>query len=73
MKTSGLFYFTDEPGFAGRESREWISHYLKTCRNSRGNMGCNRFLVKREGIGRYSVRLNQKGSPVAIIITRGLS
>jgi len=69
MKTTGLFYFADEPQFAGTESRAWIAHYLRACRNSRGNMGCKRFDVRRDGFGRYSVQLRYQGSPVAIIIT----
>jgi hypothetical protein len=69
MKATGLFYFANEPQFAGAESRAWIAHYLRSCRNSRGNTGCKRYDVRRDGFGRYSVQLRYQGSPVAIIIT----
>jgi hypothetical protein len=70
MKTAGLFYFADEPQFASAESRTWIAHYLRSCRNARGNMGRKRYNVRRDGFGRYSVQLRYSGSPMAIIVTR---
>lgn len=69
MKTAGLFYFADEPQFATSESREYLSHYLRSCRNSRGNLNCKRYDVKRTGFGRYTVQLRYTGSPVAVIVT----
>ena len=69
MKTAGLFYFADQPQFACSESREYLSHYLRACRNSRGNLNCKRYNVKRTGFGRYTVQLNYPGSPVAVIVT----
>ena len=69
MKTAGLFYFADEPQFATSESREYLSHYLRACRNSRGNLNCKRYDVKRTGFGRYTVQLRYPGSPVAVIVT----
>jgi hypothetical protein len=69
MKTAGLFYFEDEPQFAGTESRAWIAHYLRACRNLRGNLGMKRYIVTRHSFGRYTVRLNTQGSPVAVIVT----
>ena len=69
MKTAGLFYFADEPQYATSESRQWIAHYLRACRNSRGNLGIRRYQVRREGFGRYTVRLNYSDSPVAVIVT----
>ena len=69
MKTAGLFYFADEPQFSTAASRAWIANYLRACRNSRGNFGMRRYQVKREGFGRYTVRLNTVDSPVAVIVT----
>lgn len=69
MKTAGLFYFADEPQFAAAESRAYLAHYLRACRNSRGNFNCKRYDVKRTGFGRYTVQLQYPGSPVAVIVT----
>jgi hypothetical protein len=69
VKTGGLFYFADEPQYAGSESRAWIAHYLRACRNSHGNLGIKRYIVKRTGFGRYTVQLNASNSPIAVIIT----
>ena len=69
MKTAGLFYFADKPQFATSESREYLSNYLRSCRNSRGNLNCKRYDVKRIGFGRYTVQLRYTGSPVAVIVT----
>ena len=69
MKTAGLFYFADESQFATTESRAYLAHYLRSCRNSRGNLNCKRYEVKRTAFGRYTVQLCYTGSPVAIIVT----
>lgn len=69
MKTAGLFYFADEPQFATTESRAYLAHYLRACRNSRGNLNCKRYEVKRTAFGRYTVQLRYTGSPVAVIVT----
>ena len=70
FKRAGIFYFQDEPQFAGYESRAWLAHYLRACRSSRGNMGCKRYAVTRAGFGKYTVRLNTSDSPTAVILTR---
>lgn len=69
MKKAALYFFEDEPQFATYESRNWTAHYLRSCRNSKGNLNCKRFDVKRTGFGRYSVQLRYSGSPVAVIVT----
>jgi len=69
MKTAGLFYFADTPEISTTESRAYLAHYLRTSRNSRGNMGCKRYNVKRVGFGRYTVQMRYAGSPVAVIVT----
>jgi len=69
MKTAGLFYFADEPQFATSATRQYLAHYLRACRNSRGNLNCKRYDVKRTGFGRYTVQLRYTGSPVVIIVT----
>ena len=69
MKKAGVFYFKDEPQYATYESRTYLAHYLRACRNARGNMGCRRYIVTREGFGCYTVQLRYSGSPVAVIVT----
>lgn len=71
VKRAGVFFFKDEPQFATYESRRWIANYLRSCRASRGNLGCRRYTVTRDGFGRYSVSLNYPGSPTAIILMHG--
>jgi len=71
MKPLGLFFFADAPEYCSHESRSWVAHYLRTCRNSKGNRGIKRYRVKRISFGRYTVQLNMTGSPVAVILTRG--
>jgi len=69
MKTAGLFYFADTPQFSTAESRVSLAFYLRYCRNAEIVPGVRRFIVKREGFGRYTVRLNYVDSPVAVIVT----
>ena len=69
MKTAGLFYFADTPQFSTAESREWLAFYLRYCRNAEIVSGVPRFIVKREGFGRYTVRLNYVDSPIAVVVT----
>lgn len=66
-----LFYFEDSPEYRSHESRQWVAHYLRACRNSMGGRGIKRYRVKRTGFGRYTIQLNMTGSPVAVILTRG--
>jgi hypothetical protein len=69
MKKAVVYYFEDQPQFAGYEPRSWAAHYLRACRNSRGNMGMNRYIVARQSFGKYTIRLNMQDSPIAIILT----
>ena len=68
-KKAGIFYFADEPQFATAAPRKWLAHYLRACRNSRGNLNMKRYAVTRHSFGRYTVRLNTQDSPVAVIVT----
>lgn len=63
MKTAGLFYFANEPQFAGTESREYLANYLRSCRKQ------SRYVVRRVSFGRYTVTLRHPGAPVAVIVT----
>jgi hypothetical protein len=69
MKTAGLFYFADTPQFSTAEPRVSLAFYLRYCRNAEIVPGVRRFIVKREGFGRYTVRLNYVDSPIAVIVT----
>lgn len=69
MKTAGLFYFADEPQFSTTESREYLAHRLRCWRNARKHSGQKTYKVTRDGFGRYTVRLQYPGSPVAVIVT----
>jgi len=69
MKPTPIFYFEDEPKFAGPESRAAIANRLRSYRcNANGNS--SRYTVKRISAGFYTVTLNALDSPTACIITR---
>ena len=68
MKTAGIFYFADEPQFCTTASRLWLANALWSYRNA-ANGNKNRYTVKRQCFGRYTVQLNYPGSPMAVIVT----
>ena len=62
MKTAGLFYFADEPQFAGTGSREWCANWLRACRKQ------SYLTVKRVSFGRYLVT-HTGSTAVAVLVT----